>query len=209
MFGDYLRFDSVSEKQAKIIANKLTNKDLLNKTIISIGGISGTRKSETAFKLAERLIGLGKECHIISGDDYYKIPWHRRDSIRKKNLDIVGPEEYDWNRLNWTFETYHNPMYEELKFFLMSKFSTGLMECSIPKKNFDILIFEGLYACDSRIEADIKVHLGNTNPNSTFDFRHKRKKENEDSDLRKAIVKRECDAVAEISKNANFMVGVK
>lgn len=206
MFGDYLVWDSVSDQNAKAIFKVIDKKIFLRKVIISIGGISGTRKSETAFRLAEVLINNGKQSHIISGDDYYRIPWHVRNDERKRNIDMIGPNELDWLRLKYTFETFKNPLYNNIRFSLMSKFSTDIMECSISKDKCDVLIFEGLYACDPRIDADVKIHIGDVNPSSTFKFRQKRKKEDEDSNFRQEVVRRECNAINSLVKNSNIIV---
>lgn len=206
MFGDYLVWDNVSEKNAKKIIEKIDKKILLKKAIISIGGISGTRKSETAFKLAEYLINSGKQSHVISGDDYYKIPWHIRNDLRKDNLENVGPDEWDWKRLWWTFETFRNPLYNNIQYFIMSKFSTAIMQASLEKSNCDILIFEGLYGCHNKLDSDIKIHIGKTDPESTFDFRKKRKKENETSDFRKQVVERECTEVTNLKPFADIII---
>lgn len=206
MFGDYLIFDSGCDQTAKKIFDKIEKRYFLKKFIISIGGISGTRKSETAFKLAELLIDRGKQCHVISGDDYYKIPWHIRNDERRKENHIVGPDEMDWKRLSWTFETFYNSLYDNIHFFLMSKFSVDIIEGYISKSNCDILIFEGLYGCHPNIESEIKVHIGNTNPSSTFSFRKKRKKENEEHPFRQRIVEEECKAVDNLKQFASFII---
>lgn len=206
MFGDYLVWDSVSEKNAKRIIDRLDKKILLKKAIISVGGISGTRKSETAFKLAEYFINSGKQCHVISGDDYYKTPWHLRNDVRKNDLNIVGPGEWDWKRLWWTFETFKNPLYNNIQFFIMSKFSTAIIQASIEKYNCDILIFEGLYGCHNKICSDVRIHIGNTDPKSTFEFRNKRKKENETSDFRARVVEMECREVEKLKPFADIVI---
>ena len=206
MFGDYLVWDSTSEKNVKHIISQLDKNILLKPAIISIGGISGTRKSETAFKLAEYFIKGGKQCHIISGDDYYKIPWHIRNDVRKKNVNRIGPEEWDWKRIDWTFETFKNPLYNNIQFFIMSKFSTAIMQTTIDKTDCHILIFEGLYGCHKRIKSDVKIHIGSTDPESTFSFRDKRKKENEKSDFRAIVVKKECQAVKQLKENADIII---
>lgn len=205
MFGDYLVWDAISEKYSKQIFEKLDKKLLLKCFTISIGGISGTRKSETAHKLAEMLISSGKQCHIISGDDYYTTPWHTRNDIRRKNK-IIGPKEMDWKRLAWTYETFYNPLYNSVQFFQMSKFSTAVIQAIIDKNHCDVLIFEGLYGCHQNIPSDIKVHIGKTEPESTYDFRKKRKKENETDSFRKKVVLKECASVEALQKNADFVI---
>lgn len=206
MFGDYLIFDKMSERYAKSIYKKLDTSILLKKSIISIGGISGTRKSETAFKLAEYLINAGKQCHIISGDDYYKTPWHTRNDIRKKDQSIIGPDELDWERVKWTMKTFRDPLYNNIQIFLLSKFTTSVIQAFIDKKDCDILIFEGLYGCHPCIDSNLKVHIGDTSPESTFKFRKDRKKEDECSDFRRIVVESECKAVDKLSKNADLVI---
>lgn len=207
MFGDYLIFDTCSKRNAQRIFAQLDKKLLLKRPIIAIGGISGTRKSETAFRLAELLIDAGKQCHVISGDDYYTVPWHVRNDVRRHNLDCVGPEEWDWTRLGWTFETFTNPLYAAVQMFQMSKFSVDVSTTLMAKSNCEVLIIEGLFACDSRIPANVRVHIGSTDPESTYAFRAKRKKENETSTLRQAIVQKECEAVTQLMENADIVVG--
>lgn len=209
MFGDYLILDGTSEHSAKAIYKNLDKKLLLNRTLITIGGISGTRKSETAYRLAEILINSGKQSHIISCDDYYTTPWHIRNSVRKKNLSIVGPEEIDWRRMGWTVETWENSIYAQIHIFMLSKFTTDLMQLDIDKSTLDVLIVEGLYANDLRIPSNFRVHLGDTNPESTFYFRRKRKKEDEDSAFRKKVVELECKAVAKLTEHADLIVPLK
>jgi len=208
MFGDYLVWDSISNRSATQIFSCLDKKLLLKKFIVSIGGISGTRKSETAHKLAEKLISSGKQCHIVSGDDYYITPWHTRNDIRKEN-GIIGPEEMDWKRLSWTFETFLNPLYNNVHFFQLSKFSTAVIQAAIEKCSCDILIFEGLYGCHPNIPADLKVQLGGTDPESTFAFRKKRKKENELDSFRSTVVEKECAAVKDLSKHADITIKLR
>lgn len=208
MFGDYLIFDAQSTRNANKIFKELDKKWLIKKKVlVTIGGISGTRKSETAYKLAEILINNGKQSHVISGDDYYKIPWDERPDDRKKTDCInVGSNEWDWKRIWWTLETFRNPLYNTIQFFQMSKFTTNIMQCFLEKKECDFLILEGLYACDLRIDADVRIHIGNTNPESTFKFRNKRKKENENSILRQKVVEIECKHVEQLKKNADLVI---
>ena len=208
MYGDYLVLDSVSEQNAKRIFQKLDKKLLVKKkALICIGGISGTRKSETAYKLAELLIKYGKQSHIISGDDYYNVPWHIRNETRAtEGIGIVGPEEWDWTRLGWTLETFRNPRYGQVQFYQTSKFTVGIMQSSVDKTDCDVLILEGLYACHDRIKADAKIHIGSTDSSSTYKFRSKRGKENEQSELRKAIVEVECKAVENLKQFATIVI---
>lgn len=208
MFGDYLVLDHASDRNAKKIF-KLFNRDLLNKSkvIVTIGGISGTRKSETAYWLASHLINFGKQSHIISGDDYYIVPWNIRNDTRQSNgLDSVGADEWDWLQLQWTLDTFKTDRFKTFQFFQSSKFSKETIWCSMAKSGIDVLILEGLYACDPRIKADLKVHIGSTNPDSTYKFRNKRGKENEQSELRHQVVTRECKAVEAIKEHANHFI---
>jgi len=207
MFGDKFIWDIHSKKYARKIFEQLPKKIHQKKSIISIGGISGTRKSETAFHLADLFIKQGKETHVVSSDDYYITRWNERNNERKQtNLSNVGPDELDWQRLLWTFETFRNPLYQQIQFFQMSKFSTAIIQSFINKNHCDILIFEGLYACDSRIDADFKVHLGSCDPERTIAFRKKRAKENEYDELRIKIVEKECKAVNKLKQYASLII---
>lgn len=208
MFGDYLVLDHTSERNAKKIL-KFFNRDLLNKSkvIVAIGGISGTRKSETAYWLATHLINFGKQSHIISGDDYYITPWNLRNEVREADgLRSIGPNEWDWQQLEWTIDTFRTGRYKTFQFFQTSKFSKETIWCTMAKAGVDVLILEGLYACDPRVKADLKVHIGSTDPESTFKFRNKRGKENELTDFRRQVVIRECEAVEALKAHATHLI---
>ena len=205
MYGDTLLIDAKSRRNALKIFKSMPDLLLKKQSIIAIGGISGTQKSETANCLAEILIKAGKECHILSGDDYYTTFWHDRNEERQKRGYKIGIHEWDWERLDWTIETFKNKMYSQIQFCQMSKFSTGLMHSYIDKSACSILIIEGLYACNIK-QADLKIHIGPCDPDSTYEFRKKRKKENESSPFRKKVVEAECKWVEKLKLKADLVL---
>lgn len=208
MYGDTLLIDTKSRRNAKKILNsRPIMRELMVKKggIIAIGGISGTQKSETAHELAKSLISLGYNTHILSGDDYYTTLWSNRNDERKKRGYKIGINEWDWKRLDWTIETFKNPMYSQIQFYQMSKFTRGIINSYLDKSMCSFLIIEGLYACSINA-ANLKVHIGSCDPESTYTFRKKRKKENETSPFRKKVVEVECKAVEKLKLKADLIL---
>lgn len=60
---------------------------------ITVGGESGSGKSETAQAIADTLEAKGIKCAILQQDDYYVYPPRTNDSTRRKDINWVGPQE--------------------------------------------------------------------------------------------------------------------
>lgn len=60
---------------------------------MTVGGESGSGKSETAQAIADELERKGVKCAILQQDDYYVYPPRTNDSTRRKDLNWVGPQE--------------------------------------------------------------------------------------------------------------------
>ncbi len=211
MFNDILVLDEKSKDYAeKIYQYKMSESPgVWEKGIISIGGISGTRKSETAHYLAKKLYDNGMQCHIVSLDDYYRVNWNVRYEHRKYHWDepkTIGPEEYDWIKINNTYQTFFDENYPCIEVIETSKYTHGEFKVNIPRDKINVLIFEGLYALDDRLYSNIKVNVGKTNPESTKNFRHHRGKERGEPVFRAQVVERECKAVEILKGNADLVL---
>lgn len=106
MKGDTLLLSSKYRKIVEIKVNKILEDSvkLINdsyKTVICIGGISGTMKSEVSYILQEELYKRKFSSYSISLDDYYNVHWDRRNELRKElGVKSVGIKEIDWNSVN-------------------------------------------------------------------------------------------------------------
>jgi uridine kinase len=64
-----------------------------DRLIISIGGESGSGKSEIAAALSQSLAEEGITSVILQQDDYFKYPPQTNASMRKRDINHVGPSE--------------------------------------------------------------------------------------------------------------------
>jgi uridine kinase len=60
---------------------------------MTVGGESGSGKSETAQAIAETLQEKGVNCGIYQQDDYFVYPPKTNDATRRKDIKWVGPQE--------------------------------------------------------------------------------------------------------------------
>jgi len=60
---------------------------------MTVGGESGSGKSETAQAIAETLQEKGVRCGIYQQDDYFVHPPKTNDATRRKDITWVGPQE--------------------------------------------------------------------------------------------------------------------
>ena len=81
MPGDIINIDESHIKRTKVIYphifNKVNNKDIEQKIVVSVYGGSGVGKSEVGSLLATELSKNGIKSYVMSGDNYpYRIPVH-------------------------------------------------------------------------------------------------------------------------------------
>jgi uridine kinase len=95
MRGDKLiiepRHREAAESIAPLLERQLSDRDA--PLIVSIGGESGSGKSELAEALADDLRGRGVPSLVIQQDDYFVYPPKTNDRKRRANIDWVGPQE--------------------------------------------------------------------------------------------------------------------
>ena len=145
-------------------------------TTISIGGLSGTGKTEIAHLLKDLLAKVGDTVKILSQDDFY-LPGH--EERRKESIGYVGAEEIDWHRLERSIQ--------------------NIINC----RAYNILIVEGLYSILA--STDYKVYI-NQNYKSSEAFRKKRGKENPDCEFRQQVLERERRDIERTSYKADIIL---
>ncbi|MGD2071979.1 MAG: AAA family ATPase [Candidatus Thorarchaeota archaeon] len=206
MIGDRLLFLESHQKNAQEIFNKL---QLDKRQIILIGGCSGTGKSEASDLLQELLFQNKKHSLVISLDDFYIVhPTVRNYNRKKQGLDSVGLSEIDWERLQRVCEDFQNQ--KEIHFKRVHKYCDVVEHNVIDTDAIDYLIIEGLYSnyLKKFDYGDLSVYLDG-NPEQTFKFRKQRRKENEDEEFRKQVVRKEFNIICQLKKWADFIIEYK
>jgi len=210
MIGDKIIITKNDIKRAKLVINDILN--LKDKSVITIGGGSGTKKTELANCIADLLLENNKHSLILSLDDYYKTHFLDRHRIRiLKGLKIVGPQEIDWSLIKKIIKKFKNKNTNKLELQQVNKYTGGYDTVySYNIKCVNYLIIEGLYSLYLNFLkiADYGIFLEGT-PEQTLKFRKKRKKENENDNYRKLIVEKEYKEANKYKKFANVILKIE
>ena len=93
MKGDVLVIDESHRRVAATIAAAIRPRLTANprRYLITVGGESGSGKSETAAALAEQLLKEGIQSAILGQDDYFVLPPKSNDARRRQDPDWLGP----------------------------------------------------------------------------------------------------------------------
>jgi uridine kinase len=156
MLGDVLLITEKHKKAAKQILDYLEDIEKLNKYVISIGGESGTGKSEIAHETAKQLNKKGIYTKILHTDNFFKIHPKKRSEWRKKyDFKRVGLEEIDWEKINKCVNEFReNKKSSQPCIDLVSQEIDTLI---VDYKEVDVLIVDGLYAL--KAPADLKIMI--------------------------------------------------
>lgn len=207
MLGDRKLFKKEHYIKAKIIKPLIMQKYFHKKLIISLGGESGTGKTEIASIIQERLWNKHKiRCKTIHIDDYYFSSWQDRNDIRKKKgIKSVGINEINWELINKITKTFKSKS-KVLRVQRIHKYTNCIEYVKTDNQNIDILLFEGLYANNIK-DADIQIFLEGTY-NQTKNFRKERKKE-EQTTFRDRILQKEHKEIQKLSKYITYSIPFK
>lgn len=199
----------IIQKQHKIKAKNLLPEVIHRfkngeKYVVSIGGESGTGKTEIMLVLRNLLYKEGIKAQVISLDDYYKSNWIDRNAIRKENgIDSVGRSEIHWKVLDEVVKIFKSKEGSRCCIRRINKFTESIEYSIFDSIAPDILIIEGLYACYIQ-EADLRVYLEGTYQ-ETKSFRLERMKE-EQNDFRNQVLEKEHKEVVESKQFADIVV---
>ena len=201
MINDRLIITEESYKKAEKILLRLKER-----SIILIGGCSGTQKTETADCLQELLFNKKKMSLTLSLDDFYLVhPTIRNFNRKKQGLDSVGLKEIDWESLYRICNDFINN--KTIHFRRVHKFLDAIEHNTIDSDSIDFLIVEGLYAnyLKKFDYGDLSVFLEGT-PEQTLEFRISRNKENENDDFRQQVVRKEFNVVSQLKRYADLIL---
>lgn len=158
MRGDKLIIDPHHTARANDICDLLDER-LGPKYSISVGGESGSGKSELASEIARILNGRGLKSGVLQQDDYFVFPPKTNHEMRRNNLDQVGPYEVKLDFMDSNLRSYirgESPIYKPLVYFEENRIETEEMDV----EGLRVLIAEGTYTSlleyiDMRIFIDL------------------------------------------------------
>lgn len=209
MVGDTIIINDKDRQFGKSVTEILLPKiNKSQKRIITIGGPSGSHKTERAHTLRKELKKWGFTSKILSQDDIYRVgPVNRRIYRELHGLDVVGRYELDWNLVDVIVNDFRMgfPIW-------MPQYDADCQHyewLNWNPVNVDFLIVEGIYACFlepmTGIKPSFSIFLDLT-PEQTLAFRRLRNKENEYDEFRQQIVKKEYEECLQSKEFCNIIV---
>lgn len=127
------------------------------KSVLAIGGESGSGKSVTAFCLERELRNKGINSLILHLDDYFCLPPLTNHENRKKDLSNVGVHEVDMDLLQTHIDSFRRKV-ESIEAPLIDYQNDSKVQQTINFKDVHILIVEGTYAL-SLEQLDCRIFL--------------------------------------------------
>jgi uridine kinase len=199
MLNDKITVTDKHIQAAEVVIDAL-RKVLQEKYIIAIGGEVGSGKSTLAYAIAQKLKKQGIRCKIIDLDDFYKIPPKERKAWRRKHgIESVGPDEYDWIKINHVIDDFYND--RESVMPCVDLITDEVDSLTTYFEGIDTLIINGLYATKLH-QANFRVFIELTY-NETADAQLFSGKE-EMTSFRKQILEREHQMVQALKHGSNL-----
>jgi len=199
MIGDVLLIEQKHERVARELAARI--RPHRERLVVAIGGESGSGKSEIAETLRKVLRNEEIRVKILHLDNYYIVaPSDRTAHRRKHGMNAVGLHEIDWDLLEENIESFRQGRPTTIPF--LDLYTDQEDKLVTDFKNIDLLIVEGLYACNA--PADIRVFIDLTY-HDTKRAQLKRKKEKVDK-LRYQVLEKEHEAVQSLRPKSDYLV---
>jgi uridine kinase len=200
MVGDVLLMNCKHMELAAKLASIAVNHPK-KRISISIGGESGSGKSEVAEALRNKLRAKGLWVKILHLDNYYKVSPDKRNEHRKaQGMGAVGIHEINWEQVNSNADAFYAGNLTPMPYLDLFTNQKDLLYSNLKK--IDILLIEGLYAC--HYPSDIGVFI-DLSYNETRKAQVTRKKEEMNS-FRLQVLEKERDEVLKTRYMADYFV---
>lgn len=199
MLNDKITVTKKHTEAADVIVYEL-KAVLQPKFIVAIGGEVGSGKSTLSYAVALKLKKQGIRSKIIDLDDFYKIPPKERKAWRRKNgIESVGPNEYDWSKINLVIDDFYHDRESTMP---CVDLITDEVDTLITRFNeIDVLIINGLYATKLK-QVNFKVFIELTYDETKEAQAYSEKEEM--TPFRKQILEREHQMVQALKQEINL-----
>ncbi len=186
----------------KIIDAKWSDIEKADKYTFSVGGESGSGKTEIAWELKQALDKKGIKTGILQMDDYFIFPSKTCHRMRMNNLEQVGMFEarLDFIECNLrSFKRGDPDIYKPLSIYAEDRFTTEVMETT----DLNAMVAEGTYTTTLDF-VDCHCFIDRTFEDSKAD-REKRARDVFDETMVK-ILTREHEIIREHRKLAEIII---
>lgn len=174
------------------------------KYVITVGGESGSGKSEVAAAIADALKERGVEAAILQQDDYFVYPPKTNDLVRRRDLEWLGPKEVRLDLLDRNLKDIKEGIDEIVKPLVIYEEDRIVTE-TVHFGLVRVVIAEGTYTSLLK-NSDIRVFI-DRNFNDTRAHRVKRVRDESELDefVEKAL-KREHEIISPHKARADFII---
>ena len=206
MRGDRILVERNHRNAAQIIVDKLLTEITCSerKYIITVGGESGSGKSEVAAAIADALKERGVLTAILQQDDYFVYPPKTNDLTRRKDINWVGPKEVRLDLLDTNLMDIRegrDKINKPLVIYDEDRIDSETI-------NFDpvrVVVAEGTYTSMLK-NADIRVFI-DRDYNDTKAHRVKRVRDDSELDeFVERVLKIEHEIISSHKARANFII---
>lgn len=202
MQNDVFHIKKHHVQAAEGIYEELVEKIGKGKYIISIAGEVSSGKSTLAYLLGRMLKMGGVKTKILDLSDFYKIAPIERRAFREKNgIETVGVEEYDWDRIEATINSFKKG--QTVKLPSVDLLTDNVDELTSSFKDVQVLIISGLYAFYCK-DINYKIFMELTY-RETYENQKYTGKEVMDS-FRQKILEKEHEAVQKQKNSADCYI---
>jgi uridine kinase len=186
MEGDIIIIEEHHKRAAGQIVKMIIDDiyDTKEKYIITVGGESGSGKSEIAVSIANEFKARGIKCYIFQQDDYFIYPPKTNSKIRKNNINWVGTKEVKIGLLDSHLKSIkqgNNKIVKPLVIFKDNK----ITEETVNIDECKVVIAEGTY---TTLLKNVDKHIFiDSDMRRTLAARRKRNREKQDEFLEKVL----------------------
>lgn len=172
------------------------------RTVIGVGGESGSGKSVTASALAQLMASTGWPNQVLHMDDYFVLPPRDNHEARLRDIAHVGPHEVDFARIGALIDAFHDGHDEvvaPLLDFPGNRFLTQHYHFSSAR----VLLIEGTYVLGLP-QLDTRIFLSATHDDAV-ERRRERGREREDA-FTQQVLQIEHALIAPYADTADIIV---
>ena len=184
MRGDRLVIEPHHRKAAKELAALLEPRVDRRLLVVSIGGESGSGKSEVARALADEFDRRGLSSVVLQQDDYFVYPPRTNDRKRREEIAWVGPNEVRLERLDEDLAALRSGA-DRIRKPLVFYTEDRIGEETLDANGARVAIVEGTYT-SLLTNVDVRVFVERTFE-ETRDARVRRGRESQDGFLESVL----------------------
>ena len=205
LFGHPVKKQSVSyDHIALAVLNQLHELDT-NTNLLFIAGESGSGKSTLAKNLEKELKKRGIVAHLMSQDNYFRLPPNQNHSKREKSLEWVGHKEVHFQRMREHISAFTEKSKSKIDVPVVNRLFDRFDTSEINIKEIDVMIIEGTYVFEIANEHDTKIFFDQSY-SETAANRNLRNRDSMDEKMSEKILQIEHQIIKNYESQADLVI---